>query len=174
MRAGELLKHNIKALLKARHQTQRDLAQWCRRDESWLGHALNEPQRGIPIQYLDRIADFFGIATYQLLQPGISALTERRVAERRKGRDRRLGHTARVMLGPVAAELARVRGARSADAETHTPGADPLRALVAEFEERAAALLADEARRQAPDHRGTVPASPPPVRPARGSRPPKA
>ena len=51
------------------------------------------PERGVPLKHLDRIADFFGIATYQLLQPGISPLTERR-----SGRERRTGHDRRVSM----------------------------------------------------------------------------
>lgn len=42
-------------------------------------------------KYWDRIADFFGVETYQLLQPGVASLTERRKAERRNGRERRVG-----------------------------------------------------------------------------------
>lgn len=92
--AARLLKQNIDALLKARHQTQHDLAQWCRRSDAWLSKVLSEKPsdqaRGLPLKYLDRIADFFGLATYQLFQPGITPLLERRKGERRSGRDRRL------------------------------------------------------------------------------------
>lgn len=92
MKANLLLKQNIRALLTARHQQQKDLAQWCRCTEGWLSHILNSNTRGIPLKYLDRIADFFGIATYQLLQPGITPLTERRSKlARRSGNDRRVG-----------------------------------------------------------------------------------
>lgn len=91
MRANLLLKHNITTLLRARGQTQRDLAQWCRRTDAWLSQIFSDEKRGVPLKYLDRIADFFGLATYQLLQPGISRLTERRTGmERRAGRDRRI------------------------------------------------------------------------------------
>ena len=91
MKALALLKANIETLLRARGQEQKDLAQWCRRSEAWLSAALSKEERGIPVKYLDRIADFFGIATYQLLQPGITPLTERRSkVKRRSGMDRRL------------------------------------------------------------------------------------
>ena len=94
MQANRLLKANIDALLRERHQSRHDLAQWCRRSDAWLSKILSdsptEQARGLPLKYLDRIGDFFGLATYQLFQPGISALLERRKAERRAGKDRRI------------------------------------------------------------------------------------
>ncbi len=90
LKASELLKHNIGALLQARGQTKPELARWCRRSRSWMDKIFSEDRREVPLKYLDRIADFFGIATYQLFQPGISPLTERRKAERRSGQDRRV------------------------------------------------------------------------------------
>jgi transcriptional regulator with XRE-family HTH domain len=108
VKASYLLKQNINSLLKARGQSQRDLANWCRRTESWLSQIFTNEDRGIPIKYLDRIADFFGIATYQLFQPGISPLTERRKGgDRRKG-ERRVSHLTnqlRASLSPVSANL---------------------------------------------------------------------
>src|SRR5688572_20198698 len=97
MKANLLLKQNIKALLRARHQSQKDLAQWCRRSETWISHIFNSDTRGVPLKYLDRIADFFGIATYQLLQPGITPLTERRGKTRRSGADRRVSHISHLL-----------------------------------------------------------------------------
>lgn len=112
MNANRLLKANIDALLRARHQTRHDLAQWCRRSDPWLSKILSdsptEQARGLPLKYLDRIADFFGIATYQLFQPGISALHERRKAQRRSGKDRRvsaLSHQVRESVSSVVANL---------------------------------------------------------------------
>ncbi len=93
LKAVNLLKHNIDAMLSARHQKRKDLALWCRRSEAWLSQIFTSDERNMPLKYLDRIADFFGIATYQLLQPGISALTERRAGvSRRSGRDRRISN----------------------------------------------------------------------------------
>lgn len=91
LKAINLLKHNIDAMLHARHQKRKDLARWCRRTEAWLSQIFSSDDRNIPLKYLDRMADFFGIATYQLFQPGISSLTERR-----SKRDRRSGHDRRV------------------------------------------------------------------------------
>lgn len=110
MLASNLLKRNIDDLLRLRGYTHKDLAQWCRRSESWISKIYRHTNRGIPLKYLDRIADFFGLATYQLFQPGISPLTERRSGhDRRSGRDRRISHAQRVIreLGPP---LTRKRG----------------------------------------------------------------
>lgn len=97
MRADSLLKHNIDALLKARGQTRHDLAVWARQSsdrkkvDPWISGIFTKPNREFQFKYLDRIADFFGLAVYQLFQPGISPLTERRKgSDRRSGRDRRL------------------------------------------------------------------------------------
>lgn len=96
MKAIYLLKQNIDTLLRARGQSQHDLAVWCRRTDAWLSKILRESagegrkERGLPLKYLDRIADFFGLSAFQLFQPGIAPLTERRRAERRSGQDRRI------------------------------------------------------------------------------------
>lgn len=97
MRADSLLKHNIDAILKARGQTRHDLAVWARQStdrkkvDPWISGIFTRPNREFQFKYLDRIADFFGLAVYQLFQPGISPLTERRAGhERRNGQDRRI------------------------------------------------------------------------------------
>lgn len=91
MKAHYLLKQNIDTLLKARGQKRKELAAWCRRTESWLSQIFTNDERNVPLKYLDRIASFFGLATYQLFQPGISPLTERRQGQdRRKVKDRRI------------------------------------------------------------------------------------
>lgn len=93
VKANLLMKRNIDALLKARGQTRKDLAQWCRRGESWISKIMKEDQREFPMKYFDRIADFFGLSTYQLLVPGLAgALERRKSSDRRAARDRRLGH----------------------------------------------------------------------------------
>jgi transcriptional regulator with XRE-family HTH domain len=95
MKSTRLLRANLRALLRARGQTPHDLAFFCRRSDAWISKILNEDEhdsqaRDLPLKYLDRIADFFGVAAYQLFQPGISAITERRKAnDRRTGIERR-------------------------------------------------------------------------------------
>lgn len=97
MKANLLLKHNIDTLLKARRQTRRDLAAWCRQSinpkiiDPWISQIFTDPDREFQMKYLDRMADFFGLEVYQLFQPGISAVTERRSGtERRVRADRRI------------------------------------------------------------------------------------
>lgn len=101
LQASALLKRNIEALLRARGQTRHDLAMWCRRSDAWLSTIMDvNGTRGLPLKYLDRIADFFGIETYQLFQPGISPLHERRKGDRRSGTDRRLASAHRLLHDP--------------------------------------------------------------------------
>ena len=97
MKATALLKQNIDTLLRARGQTRHELAVWVRQStnakkvDPWISTIFTRPNREFQSKYLDRIADFFGLAVYQLFQPGISPLTERRSGhERRTGADRRI------------------------------------------------------------------------------------
>lgn len=176
MRANQLVKENVKTLLSLRHQHAKDLAQWCYRSESWISKILKEARRKFSISDLDRIADFFGIATYQLFQPGISTLTERRLQhERRTGRERRIGRSQQLMV-EVAAELSRVR---SPKAHEEAPlSAKNVETLVASFERQLAALL--PTRTNARDETAMAGARKPSTRPRRGTprgpndRPPKA
>lgn len=118
MHANRLMKQNLDALLRARGQTRKDLAVWCRRGESWISKIMKEERREFPMKYWDRIADFFGLATYQLLQPGLSPMTERRSATRRTIKDRRISavrltaepaHTLTVSLEPEEVAAVQLR-----------------------------------------------------------------
>ena len=103
MKASYLFKKNIETLLIKRGHTRHDLAFYCRRSDAWLSKILGNSDRNLPLKYLDRIAEFFGLAAYQLFQPGISPLTERRTgAERRAGGDRRVsGRRADLPASPI-------------------------------------------------------------------------
>jgi hypothetical protein len=115
MKAGYLLKQNIEALLSARRQSKHDLAKWCHRSDAWLSKILGKDNRNLPLEYLDRIADFFGIATYQLFQPGISPLLERRKMERRSGKDRRISAANQVIREQVSTVVSTLTPADLAD-----------------------------------------------------------
>jgi hypothetical protein len=170
MRANQLLKNNVIALLKARGNTRKDLAQWCYRGESWISKILKEPRREFPNKYLDRIADFFGLATYQLFQPGLTHDTERRRSERRVGKDRRMSHAQRTMV-TTAAEInkARVVG-KGRDVEEAPRQNDPVHRLVERFVRELDPLLSQaSAGRQAPVARRAQPRSPS-LRRARGGQ----
>lgn len=152
MKASALLKSNVDALLRARHQTNHDLAQWCRRSDAWLSKILGKDNRNVPLEYLDRIADFFGLATYQLFQPGLTGLLERRKSERRSGKDRRvsaLNQRIRQSLAEAVADL------------STTDIADMIRLKTLTPESRAAARLAmqelETAEQQAVRRRRTRP-----------------
>lgn len=125
MKASILLKQNIRALLHARHEGQHALAMWVGHTDAWLSKALNDnDERGIRMRDLDRIADFFGIATYQLFQPGITPVTERRSGrDRRKGKDRRISHQQREMM-QLAAAIAPARRAAPASRRRAVGGSD--------------------------------------------------
>lgn len=86
--AKYLFRQNVRSLLMSRHENAASLAMWCGHDKSRASKVLagdREPQ----MKDLDRIADFFGIDTFRLFQPGIEPLLERRKSERRSGLDRR-------------------------------------------------------------------------------------
>lgn len=140
-----ILRENIRSLLIARKEDQVALARWCGHDKSWLNKFLNEG-RGIRLADLDRIGAFFGVEAYQLLQPGISRLTERRSGEeRRTNTDRRIGHTGRLVRA-LQSELNRVprlaapsRGGMDGGVVS-TPKEAARTALIREFERRLAAI----------------------------------
>ncbi len=94
VRALATLRHNITRLLEIHKGSQTELAHWLQHGPSWINKFLNG-ERQIQLKDLDRIAQFFGLAPYQLFQPGISQLTERRTHQRRKHADRRIGSQAR-------------------------------------------------------------------------------
>lgn len=108
MRAYALMKANVDAVLKARGISREELSKWCRREVSWASKILNDEKRWFPVPYWDRISDFLGLHPYQLMQPGISALTERRRGERRTGKDRRISamnHQVRESVSALVASL---------------------------------------------------------------------
>lgn len=107
LKAHILLKRNIDAILQARGLKRKDLAQWCHRTESWLSQIFIDDERNVPLKYLDRIADFFGLATYQLFQPGIGGASERRKGgDRRSGQDRRISrHTMTPTVASLVSEI---------------------------------------------------------------------
>lgn len=88
LKAEYLLIQNIRALLAARGVDDKALAMYCGHKPAWLSKILSG-ERGIGLPDLDKVADFFGLTASQLLQQGISPLTERRRAERRSGDERR-------------------------------------------------------------------------------------
>jgi len=144
MKAQYLLRENIKALLRARKEDAINLARWLDHDKSWINKILNG-HREMQIEDFDRVADFFGIATYQLFQPGISSLTERRIgSDRRSGKERRVGHAQRVMLATAAAidsHRPPRKGAPHVAVVASSPYLVALDTLTEDYRRRARALL---------------------------------
>lgn len=94
MQAARLLAQNVMGLLTERHLNQTDLAKWCHRSDPWVSQFLRG-ERNWQLDDLDKVADLFGLQTWQLFQPGISSASERRRSDRRSGRERRRGHAQR-------------------------------------------------------------------------------
>lgn len=108
MRAYALMKANVDAVLKARGIAREELSKLCHRDPSWASKILTNDKRWFPMPYWDRICSILGLEPYQLMQPGISAYTERRRHQRRSGRDRRISamnHHVRESVSELIATL---------------------------------------------------------------------
>ena len=96
MKSQRILRQNIAAILRARGMTPADLAKVCGLSRSWATKVFKErrdprDQRQITMQHLEKFVEVLGLSAYQLFQPGISHLTERR-----KGKDRRSGQDRRI------------------------------------------------------------------------------
>jgi hypothetical protein len=94
LRADLLLVENVRTLLSVRGLDDSALAVWCGHKPAWISKILSH-ERGVPLKDLGKIADFFGLTVSQLLQDGISPLTERRRGERRQPINRRSGQDRR-------------------------------------------------------------------------------
>jgi hypothetical protein len=71
VRADLLLRRNIEALLTARRLDAKALARWCGHKGPWISKIL-AGERGVQLDDLGKIADFFGLSVSQLFQHGIS------------------------------------------------------------------------------------------------------
>lgn len=159
-----LLRRNIQTLLTTRGESQERLAWSLGHKKSWINKFLND-QREIQLKDLDGIAEFFGVATYQLFQPGVSELTERRSGrERRSGKDRRISAQTR-----MARDLE--KGIRRHIKEVPAdPVTTQIRAIMEDTETRVSRVLsAANAGGQAATTRRALPAPRPRRRTASGS-----
>lgn len=157
-----VLRENIRALLDARKEDQKTLADWCGHDKSWMNKFLNEG-RGIRVGDFDKIASFFGIEVYQLFQPGISRVTERRKGDRRIDRERRIGVQAR-LASSLQLEVNKLpRLARQTDYDVSALPA-PIQTLIKKAQRKLqrdiAAYEAKVAREQAPSARRKIAGAP--------------
>lgn len=159
MKAPFIVRQNLGSLLAGRKETAAALARYVGKHKTWMSQFLTGKRSELQLSDLDKIADFFGIATYQLFQPGISTLTERRSrTDRRTGRDRRIGHDVR-MLGGLRTELNKLPSVHSSHANPPVRAGgesvpEPVRAILADAERRIAVYYA-ESGRQAPSPRAS-------------------
>lgn len=122
IKADKLLAENIRTLLYRRGIDQKDLAQWCGHKPAWLTKIL-KGERGVQMDEVGMIADFFGLTVAELFSPGISPLAERRKqprrgqVDRRQLHDRRGGHKEGALHPDVQANFP--------DAGGRTPRPDP-------------------------------------------------
>jgi hypothetical protein len=113
LKALHILRQNVRGLLLKRKESESLLASCLGfKHRSSLNKFLNSDRAGFQMWRLDRLAAFFGLAVYQLFQPGITPLTERRGGkDRRSGHDRRVGHAHRDAVN-VAHEIGRAHPRR--------------------------------------------------------------
>lgn len=108
MKAERLAIANIAALMDDRGYKQKDLAMWCHKTETWASQLLHH-KRGLTLEMIDLIADFFGCTAHDLFQPGLSGISDRRKGERRSGKDRREGVGLRLMRRDILPSLEAAR-----------------------------------------------------------------
>lgn len=95
-----ILRENLRALLDKRGETQTALAKACGHEKAWISKFLADRNyidgREVSLVDLDKIAEFLGVSTFQLFQPGVSRTTERRTGtDRRTFVERRIGSAGR-------------------------------------------------------------------------------
>lgn len=175
LKALYILRANVRALLAKRKESEALLALALGfKHRSSLNKFLNSERAGFQMSRLDKLAAFFGLPVYQLFQPGISPLAERRISgERRSKAERRIGHSHRVMLH-TAAEIDSHRPVRKGESHVAVVASSPtlvaLTKLTAEYERRITALLAQaESGGQTPRARPAFPAARQGRRTPRGS-----
>ncbi len=140
MKATRVLSENVLALLRARGLSQIDLAQWCGKSGAWLS-AILAGRRGMGVEDIDKMADFFGYRPYQLFVPGVARQSERRRGNRRSDLDRRVGPSVRVAQ-EVGQEVARTHP-RSSDIEATSAELARLRAALTRLSLDVAQLAGD-------------------------------
>lgn len=153
-----ILRENIRAMLAARNESQTSLAAYCRHNKSWINKFLNEG-RGVQVEDLDLIAAFFGLDPYQLFQPGIARVTERRKADRRSGQERRIGVAGR-LASSLQQEVNKFpRLSRRGDYDLSALPSS-LRSLIEKADRALEAWEAESTRRQAASPRRHVAGAP--------------
>lgn len=166
LRAVNVLRENVRALMAQRQLNQKAVAFALSRHPTWINKFLLG-HRMISVTDLDKLADLLGVATYQLFQPGVSKMTERRRGDRRLGPERRVSHETR---------LARDLEERMRPLPKESPHvtAAALRRVLDEFDRGVRALFSEtDPRGQTPAPRRDQSGRRPRRRAAGGSLPPE-
>lgn len=170
MKTARLLAENVSALLVKHGYKQTDLAQHCRRSDPWVSQFLRG-ERSWQLDDLDKVADFFGLNTFELFRPGIAQRTDRRIGQRRANSDRRIGHDVR-MARHLSSQLEGARRPKEIPRAEPSPEAEALHRLIADFARRVAPYLSSaEPGGQTADARARGAKSPERRRRVRGSDP---
>lgn len=141
MKAGRRLAENVVELLERHHLTQHDLAQWCRKSDPWVSQFLRG-ERNWQLDDLDRVADCFGLQTYQLFLPGVSQRTERRSGvDRRSVKERRVGQARQFMMTTAKEIDGKHPRRRHPDVVSPSAIETAIKRLTSDFEKRLTALL---------------------------------
>ena len=88
--AAELLRRRLDALLQFSGRTRKDFAIYLGKQPSWAT-AYFQGRHSIVLRDLDRAARFFGVSVPQLFEIDGYRFRDRRIAQRRSGRERRSG-----------------------------------------------------------------------------------
>lgn len=88
--AAELLRRRLTALLQFSGRTRKDFAIYLGKRPSWATEYF-QGRHGITLRDLDRAARFFGVSVPQLFEVDGYRFRDRRIAQRRCGRERRVG-----------------------------------------------------------------------------------
>jgi transcriptional regulator with XRE-family HTH domain len=88
--AAELLRRRLAALLQFSGRTRKDFAIYLGKQPSWATEYF-QGRHGMTLKDLDRAARFFGVSVPQLFEIDGYRFRDRRIAQRRSGRERRTG-----------------------------------------------------------------------------------
>jgi transcriptional regulator with XRE-family HTH domain len=88
--AAELLRRRLESLLQFSGRTRKDFAIYLGKQPSWSTEYF-QGRHGMTLRDLDRAARFFGVSVPQLFEIDGYRFRDRRIAQRRSGRERRSG-----------------------------------------------------------------------------------
>jgi transcriptional regulator with XRE-family HTH domain len=131
-------------------RTRKELADACRKSESWISKIYKRENGSFRLDDLNTIAEVLGVEVYHLFQPGFSKTMERRTGQdRRMGVERRIGLAGR-HFAELRAEYNKLHPSKSHDAAQARPSAEV--EIQQEIVRAARNVGAIRARQQAASH----------------------